>query len=240
MRERRLSGRTPAVLGVSWRTAGIGATAPYGARGPIGRIPLETCHSVKFACRLIGGAGSGTVGMEEAIMRTAIPLPVPSKRAPWNRPPHRPEAPSEAERGLGHSGSASAAGSETRSRLVQPCDRQQAPRLRSRPFAGRRRMRRRQDAGSWHRNPKKTGRPVQFEITEQTQASIRDWLAKVELWNGRYLFPSPSTSLPGNTLAPFVPGSRVWGSMVRPTAHIRCVGRRRRRSCPSCAHSSST
>ena len=37
---------------------------------------------------------------------------------------------------------------------------------------------------------KKTGRPVQFEITEQTRASIHDWLSKVELRNGRYLFPS--------------------------------------------------
>src|SRR5262249_8191242 len=37
---------------------------------------------------------------------------------------------------------------------------------------------------------KKTGRPVQFEIMEQTRASIHDWLSKVELRNGRYLFPS--------------------------------------------------
>ena len=36
----------------------------------------------------------------------------------------------------------------------------------------------------------KTGRPVQFEITEQTRASIHDWLSTVELRNGRYLFPS--------------------------------------------------
>jgi hypothetical protein len=28
---------------------------------------------------------------------------------------------------------------------------------------------------------KKTGRPVQFEIMEQTRASIHDWLSKVEL-----------------------------------------------------------
>jgi len=28
----------------------------------------------KLACRLIGGAGSGTVGIEEATMHTAIPL----------------------------------------------------------------------------------------------------------------------------------------------------------------------
>ena len=39
----------------------------------------------KLACCLIGGAGGGTVGIEEATMRTAIPLPVLSKRAPWNK-----------------------------------------------------------------------------------------------------------------------------------------------------------
>jgi len=37
---------------------------------------------------------------------------------------------------------------------------------------------------------KKTGRPVQFEITEQTRAAIRAWLPEVESRNGRYLFPS--------------------------------------------------
>ena len=37
---------------------------------------------------------------------------------------------------------------------------------------------------------KKTGRPVQFEITEQTRAWIHGWLSKVELRNGRYLFPN--------------------------------------------------
>src|SRR6266699_551952 len=37
---------------------------------------------------------------------------------------------------------------------------------------------------------KKTGRPVQFEITEQTRAAIRDWLSEVDLRGGRYLFPS--------------------------------------------------
>ena len=42
---------------------------------------------------------------------------------------------------------------------------------------------------------KKTGLPVQFEITEQTRASILDWLPKVELRNGRYLFPSPTALL---------------------------------------------
>jgi len=37
---------------------------------------------------------------------------------------------------------------------------------------------------------RKTGRPVQFEITEQTRASIRDWLAGAVARNGEYLFPS--------------------------------------------------
>jgi integrase len=37
---------------------------------------------------------------------------------------------------------------------------------------------------------KKTGQPVQFEITEQTRVSIQDWLPKVEARNGKYLFPN--------------------------------------------------
>ena len=37
---------------------------------------------------------------------------------------------------------------------------------------------------------KKTGRPVQFEITEQTRASIQDWLPSVDARKGQYLFPS--------------------------------------------------
>jgi integrase len=37
---------------------------------------------------------------------------------------------------------------------------------------------------------KKTGRPVQFEITEQTRAAVRDWLPSIEARNRQYLFPS--------------------------------------------------
>src|SRR5438128_7793339 len=37
---------------------------------------------------------------------------------------------------------------------------------------------------------KKTGRPVQFEITEQTRTSIQDWLPKVDARKTKYLFPS--------------------------------------------------
>jgi integrase len=37
---------------------------------------------------------------------------------------------------------------------------------------------------------KKTGRPVQFEITEQSRASIEAWLPTVRARSSRYLFPS--------------------------------------------------
>ena len=37
---------------------------------------------------------------------------------------------------------------------------------------------------------KKTGRPVQFEITEQTRAAVQDLLSSLGARNGRYLFPS--------------------------------------------------
>jgi integrase len=37
---------------------------------------------------------------------------------------------------------------------------------------------------------KKTGRPVQFEITEQTRVSIEAWLRTVGKTGCRYLFPS--------------------------------------------------
>jgi integrase len=37
---------------------------------------------------------------------------------------------------------------------------------------------------------RKTGRPVQFEITEQTRAAIRDWLTNTIPKNAQYLFPS--------------------------------------------------
>jgi len=37
---------------------------------------------------------------------------------------------------------------------------------------------------------KKTGRPVQFELTEQTRSSVEDWLAILNIRDGRFLFPS--------------------------------------------------
>jgi len=36
----------------------------------------------------------------------------------------------------------------------------------------------------------KTSRPVQFEITDQTRAAVRDWMTSARLGAGQYLFPS--------------------------------------------------
>jgi integrase len=36
----------------------------------------------------------------------------------------------------------------------------------------------------------KTGRPVQFEVTEQTRQAIADWTAQAQLKPNEYLFPS--------------------------------------------------
>ena len=43
---------------------------------------------------------------------------------------------------------------------------------------------------------RKTGRPVQFEITEPTRAALRDWLARLGPSSGGYLFPSRFRACP--------------------------------------------
>jgi site-specific recombinase XerC len=43
---------------------------------------------------------------------------------------------------------------------------------------------------------KKTSRPVQFELTEQTRAAILDWLAEIDAQRCQYLFPSRLRAMP--------------------------------------------
>jgi site-specific recombinase XerC len=54
----------------------------------------------------------------------------------------------------------------------------------------RRSMLRRKDPGPSDNRSKKTGRPVQFEITEQTRTSLEIWLRMLRTTGSRYLFPS--------------------------------------------------
>ena len=78
---------------------------------------------------------------------------------------------------------------------------------------------------------KKTGRPVQFEITDQTRSAIGEWLAAFDACRGRYLFPSRLRQKP-HLSTPSMPASSIDGwsapaSIVRRTARIRCAGRSR-------------
>ena len=44
--------------------------------------------------------------------------------------------------------------------------------------------------------PQKTRRPVQFEITDQTRASLTFWIRKAQLSSAKYLFPSRDSTSP--------------------------------------------
>jgi integrase len=63
---------------------------------------------------------------------------------------------------------------------------------------------------------KKTGRPVQFEITEQTRAAVGDWLAGLGDGKGRYLFPSRFRERPHLSTRQLRPHSPPMGGVRRP------------------------
>ena len=73
---------------------------------------------------------------------------------------------------------------------------------------------------------KKTGRPVQFEITEQTRASVEDWLAVLKSVMGAFFFQVGSMSSPtfrrANMLGSSMIGFEAPAWTTRHTARIRC------------------
>ena len=56
----------------------------------------------------------------------------------------------------------------------------------------------------------KTGRPVQFEITDQTRASVQDWLTARPADRGPYIFPSRVRNQPHVTARQYARIVRVW------------------------------
>jgi hypothetical protein len=81
---------------------------------------------------------------------------------------------------------------------------------------------------------RKTSRPVQFEITEQTRAAILEWLAGTP-WEAantcsRAAFMTNLTSRHGNTLGSSVAGLSAPVLMARPTEPTQCAAPRRHRS----------
>jgi integrase len=73
---------------------------------------------------------------------------------------------------------------------------------------------------------KKTQRPVQFEITEQTREAVVAWIAAAHRKSDQFLFPSRVSASPyhqpGSTTGSSVPGRGRLGSIRRPMAPIRC------------------
>ena len=80
---------------------------------------------------------------------------------------------------------------------------------------------------------KKTQRPVQFEITEQTRETVDAWITTAHLKPEQFLFPSRVRESPHLSTRQY---SRIVGSWVRwiglgtrrPTALIRCAVPNRR------------
>jgi integrase len=135
-------------------------------------------------------AGTGAVGIEEATMHTTIPTFVGFAKAPWNKGrligQKRPLKPKDVwairvrlqlegrKRDLALFNLAidsKLRGCDLVS--LQVDDVSVGGRVRDRATVIQ----------------KKTGRPVQFEITEQTRSAIRDWVSEGNLQSGHYLFP---------------------------------------------------
>jgi integrase len=79
---------------------------------------------------------------------------------------------------------------------------------------------------------RKTGRPVQFEVTEQARRSIGQWIGAKGLGPEDWLFPSwmkPGTHLSTRQYARLVDhGLHSWASIRPPMAPTACAGPRSR------------
>src|SRR3954466_13039196 len=142
-------------------------------------------------------AGTGAVGIEEATMHTTIPTFVGFAKAPWNKGrligQKRPLKPKDVWairvrlQLEGRKSDLALFNLAIDSKLrgcdlvsLQVDDVSIGGRVRDRATV----------------TQKTTGRPVQFEITEQTRSSIRDWLSEGNLRSGQYLFPGRCRAAP--------------------------------------------
>jgi integrase len=80
---------------------------------------------------------------------------------------------------------------------------------------------------------KKTGRPVQFEITEQTRVAVAEWLAAIDAREGRYLCASRFRGKPHlstrNTPESSIDGWNAPSSIARHMVRTLCAERNRHR-----------
>jgi len=94
---------------------------------------------------------------------------------------------------------------------------------------------------------KKTGRPVQFEITEQSRSSVEAWLPMLRATGSRYLFPSRLHASPHISTRQYARLVHRWVESIgleSATARTRCGVRRlprftaRPATCAQCSSSS--
>ena len=80
---------------------------------------------------------------------------------------------------------------------------------------------------------KKTGRPVQFEISEQSRNSVEAWLPTLRATGSRYLFPTRIHASPHISTRQYARLVQSWvksiGLESGSTARTRCAARRLRR-----------
>ena len=77
---------------------------------------------------------------------------------------------------------------------------------------------------------RKTRRPVQFEVTEQTRRSLAEWLERRSRVEDEWIFPSRSNRGAHVTTRQYARLLKQWVALVGltlpPTARIACVGQR--------------
>jgi integrase len=136
-------------------------------------------------------AAAGAVGIEDATMHTAMPSLIGFAKAPWNEGrltgQKRPLKPKEVwtirvRLQLEQRRRDLALFNLAIDSKLRGCD---LMRLRVNDVCVAGRV---QDRATVIQ--RKTGRPVQFEITEQTRTAIRDWLGDGPPGGGQFLFPS--------------------------------------------------
>ncbi len=66
---------------------------------------------------------------------------------------------------------------------------------------------------------RKTQRPVQFEITEQTRAAVAAWIAKAKLRSDQFLFPSRITKSPHLSTRQYARLVKSWVAAIRLDPH---------------------
>lgn len=60
----------------------------------------------------------------------------------------------------------------------------------------------------------KTGRPVQFELTEPTREAVAAWITKAHLTSSQFLFPSRLTASPHITTRQYARVVKLWLRLI--------------------------